>query len=292
MAYGDEFLTNRFTVAGPSFTGGHPLQVPETFVPPGSADFYRGYFGMTSITGFQKGSLNVGVNLDSPLGIYGAPGSPHFFDVGTILTLIGDHRVVGRSSVTGTEFRTNVANAHILGSTAQLVGKTVNVTGSKSVGVQGVDVRIDSALTLILNGRNWDIASAFWDSKKPFDILHPTKEGHRLRYVCLEGPSAEVYFRGKLKDDNVIKIPDYWMGLVDEETIGVNLTPIGVYQELFVEKIDITSGIKIKNNSGNPIHCHYVVYGERKDTSKNIPEYPGLTPNDYPGDNREYRLNF
>ena len=291
MAYGDEFLTNRFTVAGPSFTGGHPLQVPETFVPPGSADIYRGYFGMTSITGFQKGSLNVGVNLDSPLGIYGAPGAPHFFDVGTILTLIGDHRVVGRSSVTGAEFRTNVANAHILGSTAQLVGKTVNVTGTKT-NVTGAEVTI-AAPNVSINGLNSASGArpAFWDSKKPFDILHPTKEGHRLRYVCLEGPSAEVYFRGKLKDDNIIKIPDYWMGLVDEETIGVNLTPIGVYQELFVEKIDIGSGIKIKNNSGNPIHCHYVVYGERKDTSKNIPEYPGLTPNDYPGDNREYRLN-
>jgi hypothetical protein len=36
-----------------------------------------------------------------------------------------------------------------------------------------------------------------------------------------------------------------------------------------------------------------VVYGERKDTTKNIPEYNGLTPNDYPGDNEEYFLpNF
>jgi hypothetical protein len=32
------------------------------------------------------------------------------------------------------------------------------------------------------------------------------------------------------------------------------------------------------------------VYGERKDTSKNIPEYKGLTPDDYPGDNNEYNL--
>jgi hypothetical protein len=41
-------------------------------------------------------------------------------------------------------------------------------------------------------------------SKKPFDILHPTKEGHRLRYVSLEGPAAEVYIRGKLKGNNII----------------------------------------------------------------------------------------
>lgn len=291
MAYGDEFLTNRLTVAGPSFTGGHPLQVPETFVPPGSADIYRGYFGMTSITGFQKGSLNVGVNLDSPLGIYGAPGTPHFFDVGTILTLNGDHRVIGRSSVTGAEFRTNVANAHILGSTAQLVGKTVNVAGTKT-NVSGAEVTIEGTSNVTINGLNSATGArpTIWDNKKPFDILHPTKEGHRLRYVCLEGPSAEVYVRGKLKNSNIIELPDYWRGLVDEETIGVNLTPIGTYQELFWEKIEDYK-IIIKNNASSGIHCHYIVYGERKDTSKNIPEYPGLTPMDYPGDNREYNLN-
>jgi hypothetical protein len=130
-------------------------------------------------------------------------------------------------------------------------------------------------------------------SKKPFDILHPTKEGKRLRYVSLEGPSAEVYVRGTLKDSNTIELPDYWKGLVNEETIGVLLTPIGVYQELYWEKIEWGSRITVKNNLGSAINCHYVVYGERKDTTKNIPEYNGLTPNDYPGDNEEYFLpNF
>jgi hypothetical protein len=130
-------------------------------------------------------------------------------------------------------------------------------------------------------------------SKKPFDILHPTKEGKRLRYVSLEGPSAEVYVRGTLKDSNTIELPDYWKGLVNEETIGVLLTPIGVYQELYWDKIEWGSRITVKNNQGSSIHCHYVVYGERKDTTKNIPEYNGLTPNDYPGDNEEYFLpNF
>lgn len=127
-------------------------------------------------------------------------------------------------------------------------------------------------------------------SKKPFDILHPTKDGHRLRYVSLEGPSAEVYFRGVLKEDNVIELPDYWKGLVDLETITVNLTPIGCFQELFYEQIEWGSKIKVVNSSGGPIHCSFTVYGERKDTSKNIPEYKGLTPDDYPGDNDEYNL--
>ena len=127
-------------------------------------------------------------------------------------------------------------------------------------------------------------------SKKPFDILHPTKEGHRLRYVSLEGPSAEVYFRGKLKGDNIIRLPDYWKGLVDPDSITVQLTPIGCRQSLYYEEVEWCETIKVVNADCGPVWCSYTVFAERKDTSKNVPEYQGLTPLDYPGDNDEYRL--
>ena len=78
---------------------------------------------------------------------------------------------------------------------------------------------------------------------------------------------------------------------VDIETIGVTLTPIGHYQELFVDKIEWGTRIVVKNNAGSGINCSYVVFAERKDTTKNIPEYQGLTPADYPGDNKEYVIN-
>lgn len=135
------------------------------------------------------------------------------------------------------------------------------------------------------------VKAPIWDSKKSFDIKHPTKENYRLRYITLEGPNAEVYVRGKLRGEDIIHLPEYWIGLVDAETIGVNLTPVGRWQELYVEKIEWGTKIIIKNNSGSQINCDYVVFGERKDTTKNISEYQGLTPNDYPGDNREYNIN-
>ena len=127
-------------------------------------------------------------------------------------------------------------------------------------------------------------------SKKPFDILHPTKEGHRLRYVSLEGPDAEVYVRGKLKGTNIIELPDYWKGLVDPDSITVQLTPIGCRQSLYYEEVEWCSTIKVVNADCGPVWCSYTVFAERKDTSKNVPEYKGLTPLDYPGDNDEYRL--
>ncbi len=60
---------------------------------------------------------------------------------------------------------------------------------------------------------------------KSFDIPHPTREGKRVRHVCVEGPESAIYIRGKLKGTHIIDIPDYWKVLVDYDTITVNLTP-------------------------------------------------------------------
>jgi hypothetical protein len=128
-------------------------------------------------------------------------------------------------------------------------------------------------------------------SKKSFDIPHPTKESHRLRHICLEGPEAEVFYRGRMENTTTINLPDYWRELVDPDSIGVHLTPMGSYQDLFVEKIEWGTKVTVKNASGGPIRCSYVVFGVRNDVERNIPEYQGLTPEDYPGDNDEYLVN-
>jgi hypothetical protein len=110
---------------------------------------------------------------------------------------------------------------------------------------------------------------------KQFDIAHPSKKGMRLRHACIEGPEVGVYYRGKLKDTNIIELPDYWRNLVDAESITVNLTPHGCYQELFVKAIEWGTRIVIQNNSGNSIDCSYVVYGKRKDVPDLEVEYIG-----------------
>ena len=132
---------------------------------------------------------------------------------------------------------------------------------------------------------------AIAQSKKSFDIPHPTKEDHRLRYICLEGPGAEVFYRGRMENTTTINLPDYWRELVDPDSIGVHLTPMGSYQDLFVEKIEWGTKVTVKNASGGPIRCSYVVFGERNDVERNIPEYQGSTPEDYPGDNSNYVIN-
>ena len=100
---------------------------------------------------------------------------------------------------------------------------------------------------------------------KLFDIPHPTKENKRLVHACLEGPENGVYVRGRLTDNNVIELPDYWKGLVDPESITVNLTQIGSSQDLIVDKIEWGSRIVIRSGSASNIDCYYTVNATRKD---------------------------
>jgi len=127
-------------------------------------------------------------------------------------------------------------------------------------------------------------------SRKPFDIPHPTKEGYRLRHVCLEGPESGVYFRGRVTNKKEIEYPSYWKGLVDWRTITVNLTPIGSHQNVIVKRLD-EDKIYLQSNGGMPIDCFFHVYAERKDGEKLIVEYPGKSSDDYPGDNSIYSIN-
>ena len=128
---------------------------------------------------------------------------------------------------------------------------------------------------------------------KPFDLKHPTKgDGHRLRYACIEGPEAGVYYRGRLKESNVIELPYYWKDLVHSDSITVQLQPIGSNQNLVIQEFD-NEFIVIAEDSTNTdlvtglstIDCFYHVYGERIDVNPLIVEYEGNSWEDYPDPN-------
>ncbi len=121
--------------------------------------------------------------------------------------------------------------------------------------------------------------------KKNFDIPHPTKQGWRLTHTCVEGPEAAVYIRGRVKNRTEISLPEYWKGLVDINTITVNLTAIGAHQDVIIKRWD-DEKVYLQAKGGMPIDCFYYIMAERKDTEKLIPEYEG-TIEDYPGDNSQ-----
>ena len=99
---------------------------------------------------------------------------------------------------------------------------------------------------------------------KNFNIPHPTKDGKRLVYGCLEGPENGVYIRGSSTIDEII-LPDYWINLVDENSITVHLTPVGHFNQMCV--LDFNSS-KVKISGNNNQKYFYMISAERKDVPK------------------------
>ena len=131
-------------------------------------------------------------------------------------------------------------------------GKGANIAffdGATSTASIGNGTTVTSQYRLYVNG-------AFAATSKSFKIPHPTKENYDLVYGSLEGPEHAVYVRGKAS--NVIELPDYWTALVDENTLTVQLTPIGNHMS-WVEKIEDN---KIFIGGGE---AFYFVQAARKD---------------------------
>jgi hypothetical protein len=115
---------------------------------------------------------------------------------------------------------------------------------------------------------NFDTINA---NEKNFDIEHPVKgKPWRLQYTSLEGPEAGVYLRGKTTD-NVIEFPDYWTGLVHEDSITVQLTPIGSPCVHYVVKVE-DNKVFIDCEDGKP-NCYYLIQAKRKDVNGPKLEY-------------------
>ena len=184
----------------------------------------------------------------------------------------GDGKTANALDVTGNTLTTG--DAVITGDTT--IKGDATIQGTTFASVQGT-----------INVQGW----------KGFDIKHPTKEGYRLRYICLEGPEGGVYHRGRITGTNVINLPDYWKDLVDIDSISVQLQPIGRQQNLVIQEIDKDFIVIVEDSTNtdlitdlSTIDCFYHIYGTRKDGEVLIPEYEGETPADYPGNNNQYSI--
>ena len=188
-------------------------------------------------------------------------------------------------TVQGSGTISNISGIRTLYNTdGSLTGNRVVTVGSNSITFSGASanmVRIiytgatltDKVLESGTGGGSNFYVTANGDlsaTSKSFLIPNKLKPGYMLRHGSLEGPEHGVYVRGKLHNENKIQLPDYWKWLVDENTITVQLTPIGTFQKYLVEAIS-TSEIEISNleNSEN-INCFYIIHGERKDIDKMI----------------------
>ena len=71
--------------------------------------------------------------------------------------------------------------------------------------------------------------------------------------------------RGTVSVDGIIELPSTWTGNIVPETIHVQLTPIGVYQELFVSSVQYGAKVIVRNAAGGPIKAYYEVTANAKE---------------------------
>ena len=141
-------------------------------------------------------------------------------------------------------------------------GHSWNVNGSEAM---RIDASRNVGIGTTTPGYKLEVNGSFAATTKSFVIDHPTKPGMKLRYGSLEGPENGVYVRGRLRaGEKIIQLPDYWEGLVDQDTYTVNLTPVGKHQELYVEHIASDYIIV----GGENVDCFYTVFAERNDVEK------------------------
>jgi len=212
----------------------------------------------TGIPVVPVGNCMIGPGLVSPVSLH-VIGINNFF---AVTNQIGLFTCTGNSIFNGSNIINGVAvfNANITVNASQVINGSLIVNGA---------THINGFLSF---------SSSIVGTTKKFDIPHPSKVGWRLSHGCLEGPEYGVYHRGKLKNTNIIKLPEYWKDLVNLETITVSLTSHTYYQQLYVRRIVGESMIEIANNSEGEIDCSYIIFAERKDVKKLLIEYEGTEP--------------
>jgi hypothetical protein len=178
---------------------------------------------------------------------------------------------------TGLTLSGDTLNVNAAQSGITSVGTLSSLTVSGDVTVDTSTLKVDSTNNRVgigtaTPGYKLQVEGSFAAQTKSFVIPHPTQEGKTLQHGSLEGPEHGVYHRGRLSEGSVIQLPEYWTGLVDEDTISIQLTANGDFQMLYVEKIE-DNQVFVANAADEGIDCFYLIHGERKDVGRMEVEY-------------------
>ena len=141
------------------------------------------------------------------------------------------------------------------GLTGGLMGIRVNSSGAMqnygAVGYLGSDgLYSNSNLTVV--------------GTKSFAEPHPTDASKVIKYVCLEGPEAGTYFRGKARFEGrtaTIDVPENFRFVTDPEGLSIQVTPIGDLAAVAVVSIGLD---QIELKSSRDVEFFYTVNGVRK----------------------------
>jgi hypothetical protein len=238
------FNTNNYTSFVSAATANTVYTLPPTSPATGSSVLQSTSAGVMSWVPASSGGVATGVA--SRMAYYSTAGAAVTDTYGFQYTSAGQGQTI------------SIFGGAAIGSTIFVVSTPSSTSVRVGIGVSNPQFELE------VNG---EISA----TNKSFVINHPTKPGMKLRYGSLEGPENGVYVRG-ISTSNIIELPDYWLGLVDYNTITVHLTPIGKNNSHYFIKCE-DNKVYIGTSIFKKINCFYSIWAERKDVPKLIVEY-------------------
>jgi hypothetical protein len=123
----------------------------------------------------------------------------------------------------------------------------------------------------VLSNGNAHVNGTFTATTKNFVQPHPSDPSKEIRYVSLEGPNSEVYFRGSAQISQGvtrIPIPDYFRMVATPGSYSALVTPVGAMATVAV----LTKGEEgIVVQASRDVRIDYVVYAEREAVKQDTP---------------------
>jgi hypothetical protein len=142
------------------------------------------------------------------------------------------------------------------------------VAGSFTVGYLGY---FDGTKYGVYSVGNAHVSGTFTAVTKNFVQPHPTDPSKEIRFVSLEGPNSEVYFRGSAQVSQGvtrIPIPDYFRMVATPGSYSALVTPVGAMATIAVLSKG-EEGIVVQ--ASRDVTVDYVVYAEREAVKQGNP---------------------
>ena len=207
--------------------------------------------------GLSSGSTGLGYEISNAVGMGGS-----------------GRRIFVEDNAHHSSNRIHLSGSVVVSGSLELNGSAVGSGGGGAIatynssGDNRVITSVDSDTVqgeenLTFDGSTLNVNGTLSATRKSFDIQHPSKPDKRLVYGSLEGPEFGVYIRGKVEGDNKIEMPDYWVDLVDMNTLSVHLTPINSEKAIYFTFSD-NKYIYINREA----HFFYMICAERKDIDR------------------------
>ena len=216
-------------------------------------------FNIRNVDGEKQLDLSIDSNQHSELGIFKDGGEKIKFNSYWPAIIDNDFYETGGGIVLGSDVSQNVNRYGIYISAGPDSGSAYfaehatfnshitasgNISSSGIITGEGLVISDDALITddLEVQGNisgssasTITIGGKLQAGSKSFLINKP--EGGKVEYGVLDGQQNDVFYRGELKGDNVIHLPQECEWLVDENTITIQLTSIGKHQELYIKEI-------------------------------------------------------